>query len=200
MQRYQSNMMLPSAFLSFSAYLFVIHLATANSSPCLPAEFVDGYTVFLKRHLSSDVPASLKYEAWEKYLKEHTDCDQSLQSFLSPSDRNRVENICTPAAGKQESGNYCISKNNFTFISVNSELGTCIVRNVAVVTQHIIVACDMVGHACVPTHLEENRNNLVPRQEDPDCVTAGPILAHSFMIRAAGQLCLLALAFYYLMA
>ncbi|KAM4601112.1 uncharacterized protein ACJ7VT_020940 isoform 1-T2 [Polymixia lowei] len=184
-------MKLVLALVSLSVCLS-IHLAYANWAPCLPAEFIDGYSVFLKRHLPSDTPSTLNHEDWEVYLKQHTDCDKSLQSFLSPDDRNGIEDICRPHAGKQQSGNYCISKNNFTFISVHSELGTCIIRNVTMVTQHVIVACDMVDQFCRPTHLEENRKGLVPRQEDPDCARAETVMMdHGFIMRAAGQLCLL---------
>ncbi|XP_078143213.1 uncharacterized protein LOC144541922 [Centroberyx gerrardi] len=193
-------MKLLSALLSVSVCLF-IHLAGANWAPCQPAEFTYGYSVFLKRHLSSDTPDNLNYNDWEAYLKRQTDCDRSLQSFLSPPDRDKVEDVCTPTAGKQQRENYCISKNKFTFISVQSELSTCIVKNVTRVTQHIILACDMVHNVCRPTQLEENKGHLEPREQDADCVK--PTEDHGFMIRAADRLCLLltllGLAFCYLM-
>lgn len=183
-----SSMRLLSALL---AACLSIDLASANGYPCLPAEFIHGYRDFLKHHLASDTPSGLDHAAWEAYLKKTTECSRSLISFLYPTDRNKVEDICTPAAGKQQSGNYCISKNKFTFISVDNEFGTCIVRNVSMVTQHIIVACDMVDDMCRPTHLEENRNGLVPRQQDPPCSFPEAATDSGFVLRAAAQICLL---------
>ncbi|XP_050988453.1 uncharacterized protein LOC127179180 [Labeo rohita] len=164
------------AFLLLMAFVLPqSHSADTNSKPCMPARHNNAHNVFLKRHIPDDVPRTWDNNAWETFLRKIKTCDRPTQSFFRASEKQRVENVCTKAGGKTLSGNLCISKEKFSFVTVrvNVNEGACGIRNINNETKHIILACEQIGDVCQPVHFEGNPQSTAPSNNQLDCGSKG---------------------------
>ncbi|KAL1259255.1 hypothetical protein QQF64_009832 [Cirrhinus molitorella] len=141
----------------------------------MPARYNNAHTVFLKRHIPEEVPKTWDNNAWESFLRKIKTCGRPTQSFFRASEKQRVENVCTNAGGKTLSGNLCISKEKFSFVTVRVETseGACGIRNIRNETKHIILACEQIGDACQPVHFEGNPQSTAPSNNQLDCGSKG---------------------------
>ncbi|KAM7383417.1 hypothetical protein PAMP_003073 [Pampus punctatissimus] len=140
-----------------------------NNTPCQLSRWNNGFNTFVKRHIRSGTPNSLDQNEWERYIKEHGGCNRPTQSFLHPDELNKVKAVCTSRGGKVYKDNLCISQQPFTFITVRSEPGTCMIRNVHQETKYLILACEMLDNQCLPVHFEGNPDNIKPSKKDKGC-------------------------------
>ncbi|KAJ8005051.1 hypothetical protein DPEC_G00142640 [Dallia pectoralis] len=144
----------------------------SNNKPCQKSRCNNCHNQFLYKHVRPGTPTTTDRNAWEKYLRENSDCKRPTQSFLNPNDRDRVEAICSSSGGKTFSGNLCISRSPFTFLTVRSNPGTCGVKSVTEETEHLILACEVLENRCVPVHFEGNRVGSKPNNNAPGCGSA----------------------------
>ncbi|XP_016334594.1 uncharacterized protein LOC107683016 [Sinocyclocheilus anshuiensis] len=150
------------------------HSVDLNTKPCLPARYNNAHNVFLKRHIPEGVPETGDNNAWETFLKKIKTCGRPTQSFFRNSDKQRVENVCSKAGGKTLSGNLCISKEKFSFVTVRIDAeGACGIRNIRNETKYIILACEQIGDACQPVHFEGNPESTAPSKNQLDCGSKG---------------------------
>ncbi|XP_049336639.1 uncharacterized protein LOC125802481 [Astyanax mexicanus] len=143
-----------------------------NPRPCMRAKHNNAHNVFLKRHLPDGVPLqTLDQNLWGALLRQIKTCGRPTQSFFHSSQRALVSSVCTRSGGKALSGNLCISKQPFNFVTVRLDVdeGTCGIRSVRNETKHIILGCDEIGNACQPVHFEGNPTSRVPNNNLPDC-------------------------------
>uniref|UniRef100_A0A3Q3EJ02 Ribonuclease A-domain domain-containing protein n=1 Tax=Kryptolebias marmoratus TaxID=37003 RepID=A0A3Q3EJ02_KRYMA len=112
------------------------------------------------RHLPAGTPNSLNHDEWHKYIVGQRSCDRPTQSFLHPDDLERVKAVCSNRGGKVLKDNLCISRQQFTFVTVRSDKGTCGVRTVTKETKHLILACEQLENQCVPVHFKGNPTDL----------------------------------------
>ncbi|KAM9488799.1 uncharacterized protein Hap1MRO34_005661 [Clarias gariepinus] len=143
----------------------------ANPKPCMRAKYNNAHATFLKRHLPDGVPKTWDQNVWNGLLRQIKTCGRPTQSFFYETDRERVNAVCTKAGGKQHSGNMCISKEKFSFVTVrvNVEEGLCGIKSIRNETKHIILACDEFADACRPVHFEGNPESLTPKNNQPNC-------------------------------
>ncbi|XP_062847850.1 uncharacterized protein LOC134310234 [Trichomycterus rosablanca] len=151
--------------------LSLVSSLEGNPKPCMRAKSNNAHSVFLKRHLPDGVPKTWDQNVWNTLLRQINTCGRPTQSFFHQNDRERVNAVCTKGGGKQLSGNLCISKEKFSFVTVRVDVGEglCGIKSMRNETKHIILACDEVGDACRPVHFEGNPNSLVPNNNDRDC-------------------------------
>ncbi|CAL8290573.1 unnamed protein product [Merluccius merluccius] len=103
--------------------LWLCHNSLAkNDLPCQPSKRNSAFDTFQKRHVPSGAPHSVDQNVWEDYIRKHG-CDRPTQSFLDPSDLERVKAVCSSQGGKRHKENLCISSQPFTFFTVRSEIG-----------------------------------------------------------------------------
>lgn len=142
-----------------------------NPKPCMRARYNNAHATFLKRHLPDGVPKTWDQNVWNSLLRQIKTCGRPTQSFFHENDRERVNAVCTKAGGKQHSDNLCISKEQFSFVTVrvNVNEGLCGIKSIRNETKHIILGCDEVDNACRPVHFEGNPNSLTPSNNQPDC-------------------------------
>lgn len=158
------------AFLTLAVFLLLGRQASAkNDAPCQPSKWNNGYKTFLKRHIRSGTPTSLNQNEWETYIRNNGGCDRPTQSFLSPKDLDKVNDVCTYKGGKMLKENLCISRQSFTFVTVRSEPGTCGIRSVKQETKHLILACEVLDNQCLPVHFEGNPKDLLPSNNAKGC-------------------------------
>ncbi|KAL6489583.1 hypothetical protein MHYP_G00033240 [Metynnis hypsauchen] len=146
-----------------------------NPKPCMRAKHNNAHNVFLKRHLPEGVPVNtMDQNIWGVLLRHIKTCGRPTQSFFHVSQRERVERVCTKSGGKALSGNLCISKEPFNFVTVrlNMDEGLCGIKSIRNETKHIILGCDEIGDACQPVHFEGNPTSKVPDNNQPDCGAA----------------------------
>lgn len=164
------RMFAPGLFFTVSYCLLLgSHAFVRNEAPCQRARSNKGYKTFLQRHLPAGTPTSLDWEEWKNYIKDKTGCGRPTQSFLHPSDLDRVREVCTGKGGKTYKDNLCISDKAFTFVTVRSEPGTCGIKSVREETKHLILACEMLGDDCLPVHFEGNPEDLKPGYSSKAC-------------------------------
>lgn len=176
------------AFLTLAVCLLLGHQTFAkNDAPCQLSKWNHGYNTFVKRHIRSGIPTSLDQNEWEKYIRNNGGCNRPTQSFLSPKDLDRVNDVCTNKGGKIHKENLCISLQSFTFVTVRSEPGTCGIRSVREETKHLILACEVLENQCRPVHFEGNPENLQPSNnakgcQDPRIESHAPSLKMTWLI------------------
>ncbi|XP_057195980.1 uncharacterized protein LOC130557878 [Triplophysa rosa] len=160
-----------SFLVLLASVLPLIHSLDKNPNPCMPAKYNNAYNVFLKRHIPDGAPHTLDQNAWQAFLRKINMCDRPTQSFFRANERRRVDNVCTKAGGKTLSGNLCISKEKFSFVTVRVDTaeGTCGIRNIRNESKHIILACEDIGDVCQPVHFEGNPKDEVPSNNQLDC-------------------------------
>ncbi|XP_038140330.1 uncharacterized protein LOC119783080 [Cyprinodon tularosa] len=152
------------------ACLLVAQLTSArNDAPCQRSKWNNGYDTFIRRHLPPGTPTSLDQNQWEKFIKGLGGCNRPTQSFLQPSELQKVKSVCSRGGGKVLKDNLCISKQPFTFVTVRSEQGTCGIRSVREETKHLILACEVLENQCVPVHFEGNPTDKKPSNNARDC-------------------------------
>ncbi|XP_051576001.1 uncharacterized protein LOC127453577 [Myxocyprinus asiaticus] len=164
------------AFLLLLVFVFSMsHSVDRNSVPCMPAKYNNAHNVFLKRHIPEGVPNTWDQNAWETFLRNIHTCTRPTQSFFRASEKQRVDNVCTKAGGKTLSGNLCISKDKFSFVTVRIDVtnGACGIRSMHNETKHIILACEEIGDFCQPVHFEGNPENTTPSNNLLDCGAKG---------------------------
>ncbi|XP_072535190.1 angiogenin [Salminus brasiliensis] len=157
--------------------LLTVSLSVANSQdgnpkPCMRAKHNNAHNVFLKRHLPDGVPSkTMDQNMWGALLRQIKTCGRPTQSFFQPHQRELVNRVCTRSGGKALSGNLCISKEPFNFVTVRLDMdeGLCGIRSVRNETKHIILGCDEVANVCQPVHFEGNPTSRVPSNNQPDC-------------------------------
>ncbi|XP_034409561.1 uncharacterized protein LOC117745386 [Cyclopterus lumpus] len=158
------------AFLPLAACLLMGRPGSAkNDAPCQLSKWNNGFDTFIRRHVRSGTPASLDQNQWEKYIKSIGGCDRPTQSFLQPSDLDRVKAVCTDQGGAIHKDNLCISRQPFTFVTVRSAPGTCGIRSVRVETKHLILACEELSNKCLPVHFEGNPVDAKPNNNARGC-------------------------------
>nr|XP_021322551.1 uncharacterized protein LOC110437975 [Danio rerio] len=146
----------------------------ANSKPCMPARYNNTHNVFLKRHIPDGVPKTWDQNAWEAFLRKIKTCGRPTQSFFRATEKQRVENVCSKDGGKTLSGNLCISKEKFSFVTVRIDTeGACGIRSMRNETKHIILACEDIGDVCQPVHFEGNPEGKAPSNNQLDCGAKG---------------------------
>ncbi|TKS82116.1 hypothetical protein D9C73_016225 [Collichthys lucidus] len=158
-------------FFISAAWFLLVHqtFAQHNNAPCLPSCWNNGYNIFVRRHIRSDIPNSLDQNVWDDYIKSKNDCDRHTQSFLQADDLRRVIAVCTPRGGVIYRRNLCISRQSFTFVTVRIDTSTCSIRSVQEETKHLILACDKLNKQCLPVHFEGNPDNLRPNNNAKAC-------------------------------
>lgn len=137
----------------------------------MPAKYNNAHNVFLQRHIPGGVPNTWDQNAWQAFLRKIQMCGRPTQSFFRASEKQRVDNVCTKAGGKTLSGNLCISKEKFSFVTVRVDTseGACGIKTIRNESKHIILACEEIGDVCEPVHFEGNPNNEVPSNNQLDC-------------------------------
>lgn len=137
----------------------------------MPAQYNNAHNTFLKRHIPDGVPQTSDQNAWQAFLRKIDMCGRPTQSFFRANERQRVDHVCTKAGGKTLSGNYCISKDQFSFVTVrvNNVEGACGISSIRNESKHIILACDDIGDVCQPVHFEGNPENKLPSNNQLDC-------------------------------
>ncbi|KAM3614092.1 uncharacterized protein V6R79_010092 [Siganus canaliculatus] len=157
-------------FLTLSVTLLLALQAFGkNDVPCQRSKWNNGYNIFIKRHIPTDIPDSLDQNEWNRYIIDKTGCERPTQSFLSQKDLERVKEVCTSRGGKVYEDNLCISQEPFTFVTVRSEKGTCGIKSVRKETKHLILACEVLDNQCLPVHFEGNSKNLKPNNNARGC-------------------------------
>lgn len=136
--------------------LMTHHTFAKNDSPCQLSKWNNGFDRFKSRHIRAGTPTTLDQNEWEKYIRTHGGCDRPTQSFLQPSDLDKVKAVCSNRGGKVYKENLCISDQPFSFVTVRSEPGTCGIRSVREETKHLILACEIQDNQCLPVHFEGN--------------------------------------------
>lgn len=130
----------------------------------------NGYNNFLRRHLPSGAPTSSDDKtAWEKFLRSQDGCSRPTQSFIQPSERNKVDAVCSSNGGKAYKENMCISSQLFSFTTVRLEPGTCGIKSINREKKHLILACDILDNQCLPVHFEGNPQNITPQNNAKAC-------------------------------
>ncbi|XP_031155229.1 uncharacterized protein LOC116049581 [Sander lucioperca] len=158
------------AFLTLAVCLLLGHQTFAkNDAPCQLSKWNNGFSTFTKRHIRAGTPTSLDQNEWEKYIKNNGGCERPTQSFLHPSDLDRVKAVCTNKGGAVYKDNLCISRQSFTFVTVRSIQGTCGIKSVREETKHLILACDELDNQCLPVHFEGNPENAKPNNNAKGC-------------------------------
>ncbi|XP_029928275.1 angiogenin-like [Myripristis murdjan] len=158
------------ALLSLAVCLLLSQQTVAkNDSPCQKSKWKTAFDTFVKRHIRSGTPDSLDQNEWEKYIRNHGGCNRPTQSFLHPSDLDRVKAVCTSGGGKTYQENLCISRQPFNFVTVRSEPGTCGIRSIHRETKHLILACEVLDNQCLPVHFEGNPQNAKPDNNARAC-------------------------------
>lgn len=188
-------------FLVFLAFVLPqSHSVDPISKPCMPAKYNNAHNVFLKRHIPDGVPKTWDQNAWESFLRKIQTCKRPTQSFFRASEKQRVENVCTNAGGKTMSGNLCISKEKFSFVTVRIDIteGACGIRNMRNETKHIILACEEIGDACQPVHFEGNPESRTPSNNQLDCGAMGSSGTKTTVINVLSFLCTLLVMVYIL--
>lgn len=140
-----------------------------NEAPCQLSKWNSGYKTFIKRHIRDGTPVTMDQNEWEKYIRNNGGCDRPTQSFLQPTDLERVKAVCSTKGGKTYKENLCISKEPFKFVTVRSQPGTCGIRSITSETKHLILACEVLENQCLPVHFEGNPDNLRPSNNDRGC-------------------------------
>ncbi|ROI36380.1 hypothetical protein DPX16_11321 [Anabarilius grahami] len=138
------------------------------SQPCTEAENKNGYNTFLKRHVRKDIPTDLKEKNWKMFINKIGTWNRPIQSFFSFSEKNNVTAVCS-SGGKMYKDNLCISKNTFSFITVNIDSKKKKVKSVKRQKQHVILACDKFKNKCLPDHFQANTKKDKPNNNKPDC-------------------------------
>ncbi|XP_026855053.2 uncharacterized protein LOC113570687 [Electrophorus electricus] len=158
-------------FCLVACAFYLINELDGNSEPCMSAKHNNAHKVFLRRHIPEGVPRTWDQNAWEAFLRKIKTCNRPTQSFFRSSERERVDEVCTKYGGKVLSGNLCISKEKFSFVTVrvNIDEGACGIRTIQNETKHIILACDEIGDVCQPVHFEGNPKATLPSNNAPDC-------------------------------
>ncbi|KAI4895442.1 hypothetical protein NFI96_018728 [Prochilodus magdalenae] len=163
------------AVLAFLLLTFGLSLASSqntNPNSCMQAKHNNAHNTFLKRHLPEGVPVgTMDQNVWGKLLRQIKTCGRPTQSFFHSSQRELVEHVCTKSGGKAFSGNLCISKKPFNFITVrlNMDEGMCGIKSIRNETKHIILGCDKIENVCQPVHFEGNPTSREPDNNLPDC-------------------------------
>ena len=181
-----------SALYSLSVCVLLSNPAQpTNDSPCQPSKYNNAHNTFIKRHLRQGIPSTLNKTVWEKYLRDNADCSRPTQSFLPVKDQEKVDAVCSSAGGKRFKQNLCISTSRFNFVTVRSEVNTCVVVSIKSETKYLILACDVLENRCLPVHFEGNPKSLSPDNNAPPCGRAASrtvttlqllaVLAVSFM-------------------
>ncbi|KAK0134345.1 hypothetical protein N1851_030106 [Merluccius polli] len=161
--------------------LWLCHNSLAkNDLPCQPSKWNNAFDTFQKRHVPSGAPHSMDQNVWEDYIRKHG-CNRPTQSFLDPSDLERVKAVCSSQGGKRHKENLCISSQPFTFFTVRSDIGTCGIRNVRKETKHLILACELLDNQCLPVHFEGNTADLKPDNNARGCQAAAAGLKASWL-------------------
>ncbi|KAJ8287900.1 hypothetical protein COCON_G00005590 [Conger conger] len=155
-----------------------------NFQPCMPSARTDAYNTFLHRHVHSVPPERDEMDAWTAFLKNNNFCNRPVQSFFPYDDMRRVVDVCARTGGKIHLRNLCISKGNFSFITLTVQNETCAIKRIERESKHIILACEEIKNTCQPVHYQKNPENYAPKDSAPDCPGAA---SHS-AIRAAKTL------------
>lgn len=169
------------AFLPLAVCLLLGHQTSAkNDAPCQRSKWNNGYATFIKRHIRAGTPTSLDNNEWSKYIRNNGGCDRPTQSFLHPSDLEKVKDVCTSQGGKTYKENLCISRQPFKFVTVRSEQGTCGIRSIREETKHLILACEVLENQCLPVHFEGNPQDNKPDNNARGCQDPQRAQASSF--------------------
>ncbi|CAB1445924.1 unnamed protein product [Pleuronectes platessa] len=145
-------------FLPFAISLLLGHQTFAiNDAPCQPSQWNNSFNTFVKHHIRAGWPSVDNLTGWENYIRNNGSCDRPTQSFLQPDELDRVKAVCTKAGGKIYEKNMCISNQNFTFVTVRIESGTCVIRNVCWVMAALrvflpLTICILLGHQTFATN------------------------------------------------
>ncbi|XP_037392734.1 uncharacterized protein LOC119263057 isoform X1 [Pygocentrus nattereri] len=143
-----------------------------NSAPCKPSSNRYMNKRFNQHHFCTLNSYGTDHKLWTKFIKDHKVCNykSGIKSFLDNSEKNQVEDVCSPSGGKlfERHTNLCISKQAFCFIEVRWD-DNCEVWKVSNVTQHIILACDEIRRKCLPVHFEKNPQNSQPHEKSLKC-------------------------------
>ncbi|MCI4374638.1 hypothetical protein PGIGA_G00008330 [Pangasianodon gigas] len=155
-------------FWALLANKFATDSSENTFSPCTDSAKTDAYERFLNKHVRPDTPKTLDQNEWQAFIRRIGTCNRPVQSFIPFAQKQRVANICSPSGGKTYINNLCVSKQEFTFTTVNVD-NNCIVRSVISETKYLLLACDNVQGYCLPVHFEPNPNNDGPDNKNPDC-------------------------------
>ncbi|XP_078143424.1 uncharacterized protein LOC144541940 [Centroberyx gerrardi] len=169
------------ALLSLSICLLLGHQTLAkNDAPCQRSKWNNGFNTFVKRHIRSGTPNTLDKNDWERYIRNNGGCDRPTQSFLHPSDLDKVKAVCSSRGGKIYKENLCVSQQRFTFVTVRSEQGTCGIRSIREENKYLILACEELDNQCLPVHFEGNPQDIKPDNNARGCQDPQKAKAPSF--------------------
>lgn len=138
--------------------------------PCMYSGKTDAYEKFLNKHVRSDAPKTLDQNQWQAFIRQIGTCERPVQSFIPYSQKQQVDNVCSPSGGKtySDSSDLCVSKQEFTFTTVFVD-NNCIVYKVILETKYLLLACNEILGYCCPVHFQPNPNNIGPDNRNPDC-------------------------------
>lgn len=152
-------------------WILLANKLAAGFYPCMQSGKTDAYEKFLNKHVRSDVPKSLDQNQWQAFIRQIGTCDRPVQSFIPFTQKQEVDNICSPSGGKTYASDLCVSKQEFTFTTVLVD-NNCIVYRVMPEKKYLLLACNEIkGHerSCLPVHFQWNPNNIGPDNRNPDC-------------------------------
>lgn len=159
-----------SVFLFWT--LLANKLATSFSQksffPCVYSARTEAYQEFLFKHVRPDAPKTLDQNQWQAFIKQIGTCFRPVQSFISYTLKQQVDNICSPSGGKIYIDNLCVSKQEFSFTTVFVD-NNCVVYRVLPEKKYLILACNKIQNYCLPVHFQPNSHNDGPDDKNPDC-------------------------------
>lgn len=139
-----------------------------NLFPCMYSSKTGAYDTFLQKHVRSDAPDTLDQNRWQAFIRQIGTCSRPVQSFIPYSQKQQVDNICSPSGGKTYMNNLCVSKEQFEFTTVFVD-NNCVVTRATRERKYLLLACDEIQNYCRPVHFEFNKNNDGPDDKNPDC-------------------------------
>ncbi|MFT7808521.1 angiogenin-like [Arapaima gigas] len=178
-----------STLLQVLPFVLLCTDADHNPQPCMPTNYTSGHKTFLERHVVKSSPETLDTGVWEEFLRNRSFCHRPTQSFLPYTEKEGIDAVCSLAGGKLHTGNLCISKKPFSFITVRTggnKSGGCTISHVDREAKHIILACETIKDACVPVHFQGNPDGQEPQEDAPDC--RGPPPASGAALKSADSI------------